>query len=170
MQGDAAAWEGLVRRYASLVYSVARHVGLPRGDAEDCAQQTWLALYRGRDKVKDPNKLPAWLASVARRKAVRMQLRRRNVEDRHRALQRPQDVAAPDEEIMRLQQAAQLDLAIEQLDERCRRLIEAIFLLPKTMTYREIADALDMPINSLGPTRQRCLVRLKEILTKIENA
>ncbi|MFW9817841.1 MAG: RNA polymerase sigma factor, partial [Candidatus Thorarchaeota archaeon] len=63
--GDAVAWRELVETFAGLVYGVARRVGLSVPDAEDCAQQTWLTLYRKKDTIKDPQSLPAWLIRTA---------------------------------------------------------------------------------------------------------
>ena len=61
LAGDVHAWGELVRVYAALVNTVARRVGLSGLDAEDCAQHTWMSLYRNRRVIKDPQALPAWL-------------------------------------------------------------------------------------------------------------
>ncbi len=150
--------------YASLVFAVARRAGLAISDAEDCAQQVWLALYKGRHRIERPESLPAWLVSTTGRKAARM-MRRKKTASRvdKKSVSRPQE-ALPDETIMCLQRRAQLELALEQLDGRCRKLMHAIFFADSEKSYREIARDLDMPVNSLGPTRARCLNKLKKIL------
>ena len=156
-------------RYASLVFSVARHVGLSSADAEDCAQQTWLALYRGRASVRDPARLPSWLTSTTRRKAQRMVRKKLRTETVHRQVDAQQEVAHPDEAIMRLQRSAQLEYALEQLDDRCARLLRAIFMSPEELSYRDIARRLGIPPNSLGPTRSRCLKKLRKILAGFDD-
>lgn len=59
LEGDSGSWTKLVRLLAPLVFTVARRAGLNQSDAEDCVQQTWVALYQGRRNIKDPNRLPA---------------------------------------------------------------------------------------------------------------
>ncbi len=168
LTGDPSAWEQLVNRYAGLVFSVARHCGLDSGDAEDCAQQTWFALYRGRGGVRSPAHLPAWLTSTARRIAARTAVRRARADEVHEQMEPIARVAHPDEAIIRLQRKAQLEYALEQLDKRCQVLLHAVFLSPDELSYRDIAHRLGIPINSLGPTRSRCLRKLKKIFAEMD--
>jgi len=72
LQGDPPSWRTIVERYEALVFTVARRAGLTRADAEDCAQHTWLSLYRTRHTIKDPVALPAWLIRTTHRRALRM--------------------------------------------------------------------------------------------------
>ncbi len=168
LDGDPSAWESLVQKFAALVYSVACHSGLSGGDAEDCAQQTWMALYKGRKTVRDPARLPGWLTSTTRRKARRMVLKKSRASEVRDNLDPTGTDIHPDEAIIALQRKAQLDLALEQLDERCQKLLRAIFLSPQELTYKEIALRLGIPPNSLGPTRSRCLNKLKKILDEMD--
>ena len=69
---DRTSWADVVRRYAALVFTVAIRAGLSQTDAEDCGQQVWLALYRTRMQLRDPDRLPAWLIQTTRRRAIRM--------------------------------------------------------------------------------------------------
>ena len=167
VSGDADAWESLVLRYASLVYSVACRCGLTSGDAEDCAQQTWIALYNGRHSINDPSKLPAWLTSTTKRKAVRMRTRLLKAAEVHDQSQKPPSIMQPDEAIIELQHKAQIEYALEQLDGRCRDLLTEIFFSDSETSYRDIARKLGIPTNSLGPTRMRCLSKLRKILTDL---
>jgi len=164
LEGDQAAWEELVTRFAALVYAVATKSGLAVSDAEDCAQQVWMTLYSGRERIQQPQSLPAWLVSTTRRKAARI-IRRRTTAGRVREqIESHASEEPPDESIMRLQRRAQLELALEQLDDRCRKLMHAIFFADSVKSYQELARDLGMPVNSLGPTRVRCLQKLKKIL------
>jgi RNA polymerase sigma factor (sigma-70 family) len=166
LKGDTEAWEELVDHYSALVYSVARNAGLSSSDADDCFQQTWLALYQGRDNIRKPNQLPSWLISTARHKALNMsRARARNV-DMQGQLTLSSRVEQPDQILERLQSQAQLELALEQLDKRCYLLLHAIFFSHRRMSYKDIATMLDITINSLGATRARCLSKLKKILEK----
>jgi len=164
LAGDQLAWEKLVVRFAALVYSVATKCGLGVSDAEDCTQQVWMTLYNGRERIQQPESLPAWLVSTTRRKAARI-IRRGKTAGRVRVqVESPAADDPPDEAIMRLQRRAQLELALEQLDDRCRRLMYAVFFADSDKSYQELARELGMPVNSLGPTRVRCLKKLKKIL------
>ena len=164
LNGDSGAWEELVDLFATLVYSTARRYGLDDHDAEDCAQQTWMALYASRHKLRDWEKLPGWLAGTAYRRAMRIlrkQASNRRVEGKAPPTEMP---LSPDEHLMLLQRRALLDRALAQLDERCRELLTALFFAPEEQSYRDIAQRFHIPINSIGPVRQRCLARLREIL------
>lgn len=161
--GSPAAWAALVRLLAPVVYSVPRRWGLDRSDSEDISQQTWLALYKSRDKIEDPVALPAWLINVASRKS------RRLIGGRIRNRELPASGGTdlpplPDQELLSLERQAYLRLALTRLDGRCQRLVEALFLTYPPKSYQQIAKELGLKPNSLGPIRTRCLERLRRIL------
>ena len=166
-RGDAAAWRELVETYAGLVNSVARRVGLSIPDAEDCAQQTWLALYRKRGSIKDPQSLPAWLIRTTHRLAVRMAQRmtHRTEMSESDAVRDSRDL--PDELIQQLEHQAILEKGMEQLDARCRQLLTALFLEGDEVSYRRMASVLGLKPNSVGSMRTRCLKKLENILRKM---
>lgn len=164
---SAAAWKRLVRRYQSLVYAVCSRAGLSAPDVADCFQQTWVALYEHRRKLRDPSRISTWLVTTAKREALRLrrQAERKSVED---DLAEPADTnPLPDEELVTLEHQALLEIALNELDPRCRELIELFFFAPEEQTYEQIASRLNLASNSLGASRRRCLNRLKEILIKI---
>ena len=164
LAGDIRAWERLVRQYAALVHTVARRVGLSQIDAEDCAQHTWLSLFRNRRAIKEPKALPAWLIRTTHRQAVYLFKKRVRVSEAEteRALQ-PQ-LELPDDEIHRLEQQVLIEQALGCLDKRCRRLVEQLFFAPDDHSYKEIAKSLGVAPNTLGPLRSRCLNKLRRIL------
>jgi RNA polymerase sigma factor (sigma-70 family) len=168
IQGDDRAWQELVRRYAAMVYTVARRVGLSELDAEDCAQHSWLTLYRKRRTIKDPVAIPAWLVRTTHREAIRMaqNLRRPAVLDIEAA---PGDArSVPHDEVRLLEFQVTLNRALDQLDPRCRKLITEMYLSGSDKKYREIASLIGVKPNSFGPLRKRCLVKLKEIFKKMD--
>jgi RNA polymerase sigma factor (sigma-70 family) len=163
---DARAWKQLVDTYAALVLTVARRAGLSDHDAEDCLQQTWLALYRRRRSIKDPSAIPAWLIRTAHRKALNISQRFNRPTDKDHAHPAP-SAPLPDDVVATLEQEALLDAAIGQLDPQCRQLISALFLSSEGKSYRELATELNIRPNSLGPMRTRCLNKLKKILKNL---
>lgn len=160
--GSTQGWTSLVRLLSPVVYSVARRWGLSVSDAEDVAQQTWLALYERRDQIEDPAALPAWLIRVVSRKAQRRN-RRRFRDNDLRVGSNLNEERLPDEELLALERLAILRLAMTRLDERCRRLVEELFLSDPRKSYQEIARDLGLKPNSLGPIRSRCLQKLRRI-------
>lgn len=161
--GSQQAWESLVESLAPVVFTVPRRMGLDRADSEEVSQQTWMALYVGREKIKDPVTLPAWLIRVASRKAQRLIHKQK----RQTEIQKSNDSggsALPDEELLTLEREGVLRLAVPELDERCRKLVMALFFADPPKPYAQIAKDLGLRPNSLGPIRARCLKRLKLIL------
>lgn len=166
--GDNRAWGELVDRYEALVFSVARRVGLEVAEAEDCAQNVWLSLYKNRQTIRDAERIPGWLARTARRRAIRMARRADRLRtDGLSPSQVTQDVL-PDHELLRLERQSIVEAAIECLDPRCRKLIRALFYSPAEKSYRQIARDLGVKPNSLGPIRSRCLSRLRRLLEEID--
>ena len=164
LEGNASAWRKLVETWSPLVMAVARRNGLGQVDAEDCVQYTWFSLYRRRENLKQPAALPGWLIRVASRRAKRM-LNSDELERRRRLNYQPAaEPVAPDTNVEALEQAALVRLAIEELPPRCRGLLEALFFSEDEVSYPRIAKSLGIPLNSLGPTRSRCLSKLKKIL------
>lgn len=165
--GDSQAWELLVIRYEALVHTVGRRMGLSATEAEDCAQHTWISLYRNRRAVRDPHRLAMWLIRTTRRRAQRMvQQRSRTVRVQFDP-ETPSMDPLPDDELLSLERQAHIEIAMRRLDGRCRQLVEALFFAPSDKSYKDIAGALGIPANSLGPTRTRCLNKLRKILIEI---
>jgi len=158
-QGDAHAWSRVVERYERLVYAIALREGLGRDDAADVAQETFTALLKGIDGIDDPDRLPAWLVTVARRLSWR----------RHGRRDFPLDVmeteiAANDDIAGEATRALWVYEAIQDLGEPCRALVLALFFDPAEPSYAEIAVNLGRPVGSVGPLRARCLDRLRVAL------
>lgn len=166
LAGDHQAWGDLVRRYSGLVYTVARRVGLSTLSAEDCAQQTWMALYQNRRNIRDPDRLPSWLIITTKRNAVRMLQTQSRALDSNDVEESP--VELPDDELLRLERVDLLQNAMEQLDSRCKKLLTALFLSTEDISYREIARTLDINPNAMGPLRSKCLKRLRKLLKTLK--
>ena len=168
LDGKSAAWRRLVGSLAPVVFTAARRAGLDHRDAEDCAQQTWLDLYRGRHTVEHPSRLPVWLIRVATRKAFRLARKRSREAEIHGMMDSPSQAPLPDEVLTDLESLAKLQLALDQLEPKCRELLQAVFLDPSDSSYADIARRLGIPLNSLGPTRSRCLAKLRKIMNSME--
>lgn len=164
--GDASAWETLLDRYERLVYSIPLNYGLSQADAADIAQLTFTYFIESLATLRDDSNLAAWLGTVARRHAWRMiQKRKRETVGLEPDFTEnaPQFRVGP-EQIEHWEQLAWLDYGLNYLNERCRRLLILLYLDPEELGYEEIAQRMNMAVGSIGPTRARCLEKLKAIL------
>ena len=161
---DPEAWSELVHLLEPLVYAVARKSGLSAAECDDCAQETWLSLFRTRHRIENPNKIPAWLARAVSRRAGRMAKTRGRDSHAENLPELQTSGELPDEELERLEAAALVRVAVASLGPRCRQLLHALYLAPEHKKYRDIARDLGLSPNSFGPTRTRCLNKLRSIL------
>ncbi len=159
--GDEEAWEFLVMRYNRLIFSVALSICHDRDVAADMLQQVYLEMYQKLGDLRDTDKLPGWLSTIARRKTYN-HLRSVGLTDELSDDDRP--VEATDD-LVRLERQHLLERALDQMADRCRRLIELLYLSPTEPSYNEISVELGMPVASIGPTRIRCLNKLRKILS-----
>jgi RNA polymerase sigma factor (sigma-70 family) len=170
--GDASAWPVLVRRYQRLVYAVARNAGLDEQTAGDVFQTVFLRLLQHLPRIADPARLQAWIVTTAKREAwLQRHLGARAVsmttaepDPADDALHAIADSApGPEDTVARWQLLAQVQRGLERLGERCRQLLLALFG-SDPLGYEDIAARLGMPIGSIGPTRARCLARLRQLI------
>lgn len=160
--GDQKAWDLLVSRFARLVWSVARGFRLSDADAADVCQTTWLRLVEHLEAINDPDRLAGWLATTARRESIGV-LRKR---DREVPIYDGPDEEDEDEEqdperrTIEQDEHRELWDAFAGLSERCRNLLRVLAVSPLE-SYAEVAAALSIPVGSIGPTRARCLDRLR---------
>jgi RNA polymerase sigma factor (sigma-70 family) len=163
--GDQVAWTTLTDRFTNLLWSVARSMRLSDADAADAVQTTWLRLIENIDNIREPERLGSWLATTARRECA--DALRRAARTRPGGLEASDDVqaadAAVDEALLRDERDAALWRAMNALRPACQRLLRVMIADPPP-SYAEISAALDIPVGSIGPSRQRCLKCLREIL------
>lgn len=159
--GDEAAWGEIVDRFTGLVWATARAHRLAPAEAADVAQTTWLRLVENLDRIKDPERLGAWLATTARRECLRhIRLRGRELPTGDDAMfEAPSEDSAGQRLIIRERTTA-LRRAFARISERCQALLR-LLAAPDSPSYEEVAAALDMPIGAIGPTRSRCLDQLR---------
>lgn len=170
--GDAKAWTALVHRFSNLVWSVARAYRLENADAEEVYQITWLRLTEHMDRLATPERVGAWLATTARNEALKTIRRqsRLTVTNDPDLLDLGNDEESPERMVLDAEEAdgkqdriRALWRAFQLLTARCQRLLRLLMAAPPP-TYAEIAELLDIPIGSIGPTRARCLAQLRTLL------
>lgn len=163
--GDARAMDELVRLMTPVLWHVVRAYGIDRTLAEDVVQTTWLRLVRGHERIQDASAVSAWLTVTARREAWRVGTAHGRVDAKEDIDLEPMlPVAASAEaEATASDEASRLWAAVHRLDERCRRLIRVV-AFEERPDYKGLAEELGMPIGSIGPTRSRCLGKLRTLL------
>ena len=163
--GDQRAWEGLIARFSGLVWSVARAHGLSRADAADVSQTAWLRLVEHLHRLRDPERVGTWLASTARHEALRTLRRARRqlpVGDDAELEGSGPPVDLPEARMLAAERSDILWRAFAALPPRCQTLLRVLMTDPPP-SYQQVAVAMDMPIGSIGPTRARCLERLRQL-------
>jgi RNA polymerase sigma factor (sigma-70 family) len=168
-EGDQEAWNVITDRFTNLLWSVARSYRLGHEDAADAVQNTWLRLLENVTKIDNPEALPGWLATTARREALGV-LRRRGRDVLTRTEDIGADTADPqatelDSALLEDERDAHLWACYSQLSDRCQQLLRVLMACDRPV-YSDVAAAFDMPIGSIGPTRMRCLERLRKLVTE----
>ncbi|HMQ33896.1 MAG TPA: sigma-70 family RNA polymerase sigma factor [Chloroflexaceae bacterium] len=168
-RGDESAWDILVDRYKRLIFAIARRAGLDEELSADVLQRVFTILVERLDTIEQPARLSAWLTGIARREAWRAR-RREHVAARVagvgiESLATLEDRGdLPDAVVLRIESQHQLRRALAALDGRCRELLTLLFLTPDPPSYAEIAATLGVSLGTIGPTRARCLKKLRELL------
>jgi RNA polymerase sigma factor (sigma-70 family) len=162
--GDECAWNALVSEFGGMIWAVARAHRLRDADASEVSQATWLRLFEHLGKLKDPARVGAWLATTARRECLRV------LRENERCVvygdDAPEHVSpdmSPDDVALLGERDEALWLSFARLRSSDQALLRLLMADPRP-PYEEIAAALDMPVGSIGPTRQRALERLRNEL------
>ena len=174
LNGEQSAWSLLVQRYQRLVYAVVRRIGLDEHAAADVFQTVFTRLVQHLPKIDDPARLQAWIVTTAKREALLQRSRG------HRTVSMTSDddggeqggdwdfadeTPVAEEALESLQQAERVRRGLDQLDERCRQLLTLLFNDDEDRpAYDDIARKVGMPVGSIGPTRSRCLGKLRKLV------
>jgi len=179
LDGDASAWEQLVERYARLVRSVPARFGLGQEDVKDVTQDVFLSLARYLHQLEDAEAIGKWLLVTARHRSWRViQNLAKEVTLDKADLADSEPISIVTQSVHRnpglheltelWSQREILSYGLKNLKTRCYSLLYMLFLDPEQPSYEQICSELQMPIGSIGPTRKRCLERLRTILKGID--
>jgi RNA polymerase sigma factor (sigma-70 family) len=163
--GDSAAWNAIVDRFAELVWAIARRHRLSAADAADVSQTTWLRLVEHLERIEKPERIGAWLATTARHESLRvLRLAKRQIPapnedfiDLTRDDERGADAA-----LLTADRDRELTELVMSLPPRCRELL-VVLMNESSPNYVEIGREVGMPTGSIGPTRARCLERIRRL-------
>lgn len=174
LEGREAGWTEFVRRYGNLIYATILRVDLGADDTEEAFQLSVVAMHERLRELRDPSRLVPWIIGISYRQAInRIRSRRREVSvdsiseammeasGLHTNTEQP-----PDDLRVRLEQQQSVAEALDQLPDRCQRLLRSLFFEEPSPEYEEIARREGIPIGSIGPTRARCLDKLRRTLQR----
>jgi RNA polymerase sigma factor (sigma-70 family) len=160
--GEPDALEELVRELSPVLWQVTRATGLDRAAAEDVVQNTWLQLVDHAAGIENPMAVAGWLCTTARREAWRVakQSRRERPTDGDDLGWTLPSMEGPEDGVVLAEEQAGVRAALSRISERCQALLRMLAAGPRP-EYAEVSDALGMPVGSIGPTRARCLEKLR---------
>ncbi len=162
LAGDRDAWNRIVSDHTRLLWWVARSYRLEEASSADLVQTVWLQLIRFGHRIEDPNRLPGWLATTARREALR-QTAQRELPDGE--LADDPDVLSPavDERMLDEETIGIVLAAFERLSAEDQQILRLFIEVPPK-SYQEIAALLGKTHGYIGPTRRRALNRLRALI------
>jgi len=171
LAGDAAAWQTLVRRLERVVWKAVNMMTTDDEIRKDAFAATWLRLVERLHTIREPEKLPGWLATTATNE-VRQSVRHLGRHRVHLEPSAPSDVFGGllsvvgadgdhERELVREERRRAVRNAFGSLDDECRQLLTVLVLGDPPPSYKEASELLGRPVGSLGPQRQRCLERLR---------
>jgi RNA polymerase sigma factor (sigma-70 family) len=164
--GDTRAWERLIDKYGRLIWSITREFKLLESDAADVFQTTWTRLIEHIDRLEHPSRVGAWLATTARNECLRCLASHKRLVLAHEDVMldgSAEHDAEIDEGLLAQERAEVVRAAMAHLPRRWQRLLELLMADPPA-SYAEISNKLGLPVGSIGPTRGRCLARLRVLL------
>lgn len=164
--GDSTALDDMVAGLTPVLWHVVRAYGLEREQAEDVVQSTWLTLVRRHESITDTQAVSGWLITTARREAWRVAKAAKRdllVGEEAIAARLPAQQTA-EAEVVAADEHSRLWAHVQKLSPRCQRLLRIVAFEDRP-DYAGLATELGMPVGSIGPTRGRCLDKLKALIS-----
>ena len=161
--GDSGGLDEIVRELTPLLWHVARSQGVDRAEVADVVQHSWLELVSRLDGIRTPAALTAWLVTTTKREAWRLNRRRQTPVDPTTLLDAEAELRDPASGLIDDERDRVLWRAFQQLSERCRSLLRVVAMVERP-DYSAVSEAMGMPHGSIGPTRGRCLAKLRVLL------
>jgi RNA polymerase sigma factor (sigma-70 family) len=158
--GDVGAYEKIVKQFNGLVWSICVSSGLDHTDSEDVVQGVWLRVVQNLGSLREPEKFAGWLARIARNECIGVV--RRTIRARTLVAASPSERHhdGADVHLLEAERVSAVHAALAGLDTRCRELLHLLTSNPP-VSYFDIGEAMEIPVASIGPTRARCLDKLR---------
>ncbi len=160
-QGDQSSWDALFKQFSPLVRSVVASYRLDHETAADVCQTVWMRVFEHADRIRQPERLGAWMATTARNESLRCIKRLQRARPAGE-LEEEVDATAPSPDELAIDDETLRDAltAFDKLPEDSQKLMRLLVASPP-LPYSEIAAKIGRPVGSIGPTRSRCIEALK---------
>ncbi|MEV1175300.1 sigma-70 family RNA polymerase sigma factor [Nonomuraea sp. NPDC049784] len=162
-EGDRSAWDELESRFGPRMWAVARACGLSPSDAADAVQGSWLRLLQHVQNIRDPAGVGGWLMTTVRREALLLLRKERSGVSSFEVVEDPD----PESAVLEADGRRLLWKTVSTLPEPCRSLLQLVAI---DLGNQQMAARLGLPIGSIGPTKARCLEKLRTLLSIQETA
>ena len=169
LNGDEQAWVTLLERYNRLIYTIPLRFGFTKAMADEIHQETCLIMLEKLDTLQDREQLRSWLMTVTRRACIK-RWRTKTVEEVELTDAEQVGYSTIEENMGRLEEQFLVQEAFTQISERCQHLLQSLFLTDPPLSYDEISEQLDISLGSIGPTRSRCLDKLRREVERIQRS
>ena len=166
-KGNNAAYEELIKRYGAVIYSICVKFGFSEWDCNDTFNEVWLIFIKNLPRIQSES-VKAWLAKVTENECknlLRKNKKLTSLSDENGSQESEFITALPDETIAKIQTANLLRIALNKLSKKCQKLIRLLFY--EKLSWKDSAEKLKIPQGSLGPTRKRCLEKMRSIFEKM---
>jgi RNA polymerase sigma factor (sigma-70 family) len=163
--GSEDALAQITAELTPMLWNVARAAGLAAADAEDVVQTAWERLLYHLADIRVPQALIGWLVVTTKHEAwrIRSSGRRQRPADQEWLTAIPDDAAGTEEQILLDEQQRALWRAVGRLSAQCQELLRIVAFIPRP-DYQSVSAALGIPVGSIGPTRRRCLDKIRVLL------
>jgi RNA polymerase sigma factor (sigma-70 family) len=170
-RGEESAWNELVERFQRLIITIPRRAGLSEEQSADIFQEVFLTLFEKLNEIEQPEKIRSWLVTTAKFKtwrAVRGESENYSLDDDEAGFSNRLTASElwADEIIIQLEEQHLIRVAMNQLEERCQKILTMIYLFEPAASYAQVAEAIGVGETSISPMRARCLAKLARILEK----
>ncbi len=166
--GDETAWERLLARYSKLIYTIPLRFRFEESVAEEIFQEVCLIVLEKIDTLRDRRHFKTWLVTIVRRACLQ---RLRNQDSQPEQLLTDQVVAhqkTPEHTLLLRERLDIVHRVLITLDDRCQQLLWMLFFEETPPSYEALAQLLDIPVGSIGPTRARCLEKFRQAFIELD--
>lgn len=170
-RGDESAWNELVERFQRLIITIPRRAGLSEEQSADIFQDVFLTLFEKIDSIEQPEKIRSWLVTTTKFKTwktVRGETYDFSLDDEESDISSKlsNSESLADEVLIRLEEQHLMRIALNQLEERCQKILSMLYLSDPSASYSEVALAIGVGETSISPLRARCLKKMAKLLEK----
>jgi RNA polymerase sigma-70 factor (ECF subfamily) len=158
LNGSPDAFGALVARYHAPIVGLAYRFTRSREEADDVAQTALLRAYRHLATFRRDRSFSRWLFMIARNTSIDVVRRKRR--DAAIAVAMPDSPPGPEELVVQLDEASRVRAAVDALPEPSRTVLRLHYL--DGLKYREIAEALEIPLGTVKTYISRAKRRLHE--------